>query len=309
MVRLVLALAGVPGGISGLWLGCVGSGEAGACPSGSSRQADGICHPDQSTDGSDGGPADGEDASPVTPELSTADALALLEVALAAGIPEPYSLITTYKDRLAHAEPSCPGVRSAEEEGATGGGWTADCTTSAGWTFSGNSQFLMTGESDERFELEHAASYAISGPGGEAMTGGGVVQFVRERLGEELDFEVILGGVFTAEPTDTWLGSSAAVGLVYSGGRVDGQRWLELSGGVDRGDVQLDFVDLRLDPASCGAPEGVLGLRDPSGYWFSVNLDCSSCGPLVFDGQDLDWVCIDGLENALEGLVDSVEAG
>ncbi|HNC97997.1 MAG TPA: hypothetical protein PKW90_17840, partial [Myxococcota bacterium] len=59
----------------------------------------------------------------------------------------------------------------------------------------------------------------------------------------------------------------------------------------------------RSDMLPCGAPQGSMSLRDPSGYWYQIDFDpgCSGCGTLLWGEEELGQVCPD-LAGALERL-------
>ena len=90
--------------------------------------------------------------------------------------------------------------------------------------------------------------------------------------------------------------------------------WLTLDGGVSAGPSEaeahvIDFQGLVVDSTVCqGAPSGEIGLRDPTGFWYTVTLECSSCGVLSWQGEAVGEGCVP-LEGPLETLRTVLEAG
>jgi hypothetical protein len=79
---------------------------------------------------------------------------------------------------------------------------------------------------------------------------------------------------------------------------VSGQfRWTDGFEGTLTGAAGMDERALAFDDVgfsgTCGANSGALGVRDPGGGWWRVDLadDCSGCGPLSYGGVQMGEVC------------------
>ncbi|MDG1480666.1 MAG: hypothetical protein P8R54_13810 [Myxococcota bacterium] len=273
------------------------------CPEGSSLGEDGLCYLDT---------AERTDTeSPVEPILSEAAAVEALQSVLAVGIPEPMGLADSYAAVLeGSSDTTCPFVSPPTEPGAVGGVWAGSCAASTGWSFSGESLYVMTTTSDDtvrQVHLEMASSFEMMSSDGAIFQGGGEVAFSHLSMGSTVSYAGQIGGLYSYSDASSWLSSVSGTALLYDGSRDELGARLSLNGGVGSGDQIIDFIGLSLDTADCdGAPSGTIGVRDPTGFWYELALDCSSCGTLSWLGTPLSEQCVD-LAAPLEDLLMALE--
>lgn len=284
-----------------LLLGCAPA----TCPAGSSPGTDGLCYLDDEPEQTD--------TTTIEPTLSEAEAIAALSATLAVGLPEPMGLAAQYASTISsNGDSTCPFVSPPSEEGAEGGVWAGDCTAETGWRFSGQSLYLLTTLSEDALTtqtLEMASSFEMTAPSGAIFQGGGEVAFERLTTGTAAEYEGHIGGLYAYPEGSGWLSEVSSTALLYAGGRDEGGAWLTLNGGVGVGEQIIDFIDLSLDTTVCdGAPSGELGIRDGTGLWYALTLDCDTCGTLSWLGEPLGEHCID-LTAPLADLRDALEEG
>ena len=282
-------------------LACVSSD----CPEGSTLGEDGLCYLDTA--------APSETTEPIQPMLSAEEAIAALQLALAGGLPEPMGLATSYDAVLTSSgDTSCPFVSPPSQEGAVGGVWAGACTATTGWSFSGQSLYMLTTVADtgvQEITLEMASSFTMTAPEGAVFLGGGQVAFSHVSTDSAVSYHGLIGGMYSYPGATNWLSSVSSAALIYEGGRDDLGSRLVLDGGVGVGEQIIDFVELTVDTAVCdGAPSGEIGIRDGTGLWYELTLDCSSCGTLSWLDTPLSEQCID-LAAPLAALIAALEAG
>ena len=283
-------------------LACVASD----CPEGSTLGEDGLCYLDTAALPDTAAPA-----APAAPTLSEAAAIEALQRVLAGGLPEPMGLAASYDVVLTSSgDTTCPIVNPPSEEGSVGGVWAGACTASTGWAFSGQSLYLLTTEDDagvQSLTLEMASSFEMISPEGAVFLGGGEVAFSHISTGTAVSYTGHIGGLYSYPGASNWLSSVSSAALLYEGSRDDFGSRLVLDGGVGAGEQIIDFIDLTVDTTVCdGAPSGEIGIRDSTGLWYELTLECSSCGTLSWLGTSLSEHCI-GLTEPLEDLIAALE--
>lgn len=273
------------------------------CPEGSTLGEDGLCYLDTA--------AADDIEPPVEPMLSESEAIEALQLALAAGLPEPMGLAASYADVLdSSGDTTCPFVSPPSEAGSVGGVWAGTCTATTGWGFSGQSLYFLTTTDDsgvQQLTLEMASSFEMTAPNEVVFQGGGEVAFSHISTGTAVSYAGHIGGLYSYPGAGNWLASVSSTALIYEGSRDEGAARLALDGGVGVGEQIIDFIDLSVDTSECdGAPSGTLGIRDGTGLWYELTLECSSCGTLSWLGTPLSEQCID-LAAPLEDLIAALE--
>lgn len=201
-------------------------------------------------------------------------------------IPRLDDLNQDYLALMAQGTSSCPGLGNNIKDNAVYG-----CETDAGMYFSGVSDYFNETRDGQTYR-------SLAGD-----------FLIRDTLGNTLDWGSGWEIFFAQNASQfRWLGS-----IVWSGmpATVDGisvtlsgaqeQGGFQVSGGMKLAQGTVEF-SLRRD-ADCPLAEGTLSMRGPDKRWYRTELDCSGCGPLDFEGQDLGQACIDPTP-----LLDALEA-
>jgi hypothetical protein len=243
---------------------------------------------------------------PNEPELDVSVVEERIRAGLDKGFPSPIRLRDLYGSFLSERESWCPHMENQGSD-TWHGVWFDDCSTLGGFSFWGTAVFFEFTEPN--WSMEAMASYEMTDPQGYVFLGGGEYEldFV---LDESWSFRV--GGTFTYEPYGGWFAERGEASLFLTATFSEGSMNAELDGGIGFDDIEFYFDGLIFDDAQCdGLPQGVLMVRDSSTFWFSIPLkDCSSCGDLIWNGEEKGEVCVgEELRSALSVLRSEVESG
>lgn len=304
-----------------LLLACTGAadGDDSACPPGSHRQEDGLCHLDEDT-GTAGGGALSTEGGPQAPTWSAEEVLAQLDAALAWGIADMPTIGETYAEFMEHREPTCPSMEDPDSTTIYGVWQSNACVTEEGWIYDGLAMYSGGCEGPEDNQEQPGQGYEEGGmlaqfqltdPDGLVFLGGGSAvhscRWYEDGSGTCFDQ---LGGTFAYAGAEGWLATGVEASLfvdhVWGGeqGRVT-----TLVGGVGYPALDLSFQDVVLDWDACeGRPTGVLRLRDPTTYWHELHFadDCSGCATMTWRDLDEGEHCYD-LAAAVRPVVEAWE--
>ena len=106
-------------------------------------------------------------------------------------------------------------------------------------------------------------------------------------------------GSWSDGPTEGWLSQGISLLMDFRGGvTADDRRYLTATGGLAIGptDLYMDGVGWDESSECLGKTTGTIGIREPSGHWYTWALgdDCDGCGEVVFsDSESLGELCLD----------------
>ncbi|MDG1480663.1 MAG: hypothetical protein P8R54_13795 [Myxococcota bacterium] len=267
------------------------------CPEGSALGVDGLCYLD---DEMDTVPADTPPADAI-PTLSAAAVGEQIAVLAGRAIPDPIALRERYLDLLHAGDASCPG--ESVDYIADGSIPLEGCTSSTGYTYRGLSEYEEGNDNGWWFALTLGDLY-ISEPDGASLAIGGTFAYEAHVEDGAATFSGEATGTFSDDGTDGWLAEGGSLAFWLSGTSGSSGRGVALVGAIGGPLVGsgLFFEDLYFGDVAgpdgqlaCGShPSGGLSLRGDDGRWYElVFTDCSGCGRVVFEGQDLGETCAD----------------
>ncbi len=280
-------------------IGACGPAGPGACPPGSVRASDGLCHlSDPADTGDTGAPA----AAGPPPSWTPAEVEAAAKAALALGLPEPVRVRDLYAEALSHADGGCP-AREDQTRPLLTGVWFDDCGAADGTRFNGLGIF-DEGRGEASWSFEGVANFVITGADGRVFSGGGEFALDSVADGDDLRWFTKTGGVFHLDGSADWLGGLGDVGLFAEGAVEGGARAVQLDGGAVLAGASVAFRGLTVDESRGGGlPEGELLLRDPSGHWWALPFPGGeACAPLRWHGEPTGEALCVGAELAAAAL-------
>lgn len=210
----------------------------------------------------------------IEPTWTGDEALDRLQAALDAGLPSPQLARDTFLGLIeVGQDATCPGTTDFD------GAEPLGCLSESGYLYAGISQYL---EDPNGWAL--GGDFEIREPSGRIFHGAGHV-FVHGNVhGSFMEFS----GSWIHEAGEDWLdpGASGVFQANTGGGRI------ELLGGLSLRGASLHFDEVLIQdhPQSMS---GRVGIRDPAGAWWWLELDNDGCGPLTFADQDVTTGCID----------------
>jgi hypothetical protein len=226
-----------------------------------------------------------------------------LQQALGNGMPNPVHFEQRYTTLLFdQGDLDCPGGHGDGDDF-----FNLHCTTPAGYTFEGialrsRSQFIHPGLTVDMWSLsgDFSIGYPDDAPApGHTLKGAGGISSVGRTQDDALTWTLSWNGSWSDSPTTGWMAQGISVLMDIEGGvTVDNRRHLTATGGLAIGatDLYLDGVGWDEGGPCSGKTTGSIGIRDPSGHWYSwaIGSDCDGCGPLVFSGTEpLGELCLD----------------
>jgi len=241
-----------------------------------------------------GGPALPEvEASTATPSWTAEDVGARLSDALSVP-PLGGDALFAYLDLMSRGDEECPGnVHHITDT------WLHGCTASTGYSYAGVSEYFEdpVGEPFPATVYGVAGDFWIITPEGSLFEAGG---HAVEVAGDALWVSEVAGS-WLWEDGPGWLASGFSGTLVLE--KVEGIH-ARVHGAAQVQGTSWSANELILGP-SCGLlpMSGRLGLRDPSGGWYTLPLErCDPCGTVSFEGEVLGEACVDftGLHAILE---------
>ena len=238
---------------------------------------------------------------PSSPEWGLEELEDRLLPLLSQGLPSVLDVRNSYAVFLAQREGDCPDLL---DDSSWTGNWEADCTTGGGYAFKGTGNLveLYDHEEGRSYDLGMQASFEMEDPGGGRFVAGGISSYGHGDEGEDSVWEQELGGSFSYSGAEGWLADGMEASLHVSASVRDGRERLEATGGLGYPGLDMHFEGLKLNAYRCSSPEGGFRLRDPSGYWFTMEWDCSDCARVSWRGEDHGELCAgEELGGAMQG--------
>ncbi len=230
-----------------------------------------------------GSPSD-ETGLQVEPEWTPEQAVAALQVALDAGLPQPWLARDAFLGLIEEGQDEvCPGTTDFDGSKPLG------CTSESGYLYAGISEYR---ENSAGWSL--GGDFEIQDPRGNAFHGAGYLFIHGDGHGQLFEFS----GSWSQEGGEGWLdpGRSGMFQATVGGDQ------LELNGGFDLDGAYLHYADVVFQSEPEQALQGTVGIRDAAGAWWWLELEDDGCGELVFGIEDRGRGCID-LEEPLETWV------
>lgn len=226
-----------------------------------------------------------------SPDWSPEDLPAHWDANLAAGFPTPPEPLAAYLRYLSYGDETCPGHATDLVPGSVP---KQGCTADSGTFYLGQAAYRLTEEGDPDIGSKRetlSGDFEFIGAQGGRMWAGGTLS-KQHRWNHDSQAESFAGelsGTWVVDGAEDWLARGISAHLQF-GGESTADGWVhDLDGSVGTGDLDLSFEGLRFAPAACGrAATGTVGIRDPSGRWYSLDLDggCQGCGILGLDGRE-----------------------
>lgn len=220
---------------------------------------------------------------PVTPSLTVEEVGATLTLALG-NPPNSTRAIESYRMLMSQGDDWCPGNEYYITDIHLYG-----CEASTGYFYAGVSDWIneVVDPTANATMLAVAGDFWIVTPAGELFEGGGAVVYI---TGD---------GFWAREMYGSWLweGGDPWIANGFSG--VLSIEVMEEFGIRVNGSAQIEGTswtanDLLFDHACDRGPAGQLGLRDPSGGWYTLDFaDCDPCTTVRFEGEELGATCVD----------------
>ena len=222
------------------------------------------------------------------------------EELLTLGVPDPFTVFDGYRTMFDGADPGCPGGGPYEITSTASG-----CVSDSGWLYAG-----MASIHDFEYDIEEATVLNVDGyvisPSGSTFYGGGNVAANLIRDVDADAWLVQMIGTFGLDTSETeWFAMMPSLALTGSGGMMEADRQADLLGGWELGG-QAIYLDLTYE-GSCEGFVGDAQLRDPSGVWHTLSLDCEQCGPVRYAQADAtSEICLD--TTPIEAFLSTMEA-
>lgn len=261
-------------------------------------------------------PATGDDsaAEPDLPHLesptaqatwSRTEAVSELNAAFALGLPDPLVFRDHYMDLMRQGDPHCPGHPTHITDD-----WVLGCTALSGVWFSGITEYYEDLTGDDPWWILLGDAQLTDAEGYEYSLGGHVLEsnYIDDNSAASVYTAQIHGAMLyeaAAPPFDQRVSAFFQLSVED---HLDDSEVVSVEGGVTAHARSLNFVGFSVvrDAACDWSPKGVVAIRDPSGAWFTLEMEeaCGACGALTFaDDQDLGRVCV-----ALGPLLDRAHA-
>jgi hypothetical protein len=223
-----------------------------------------------------------------------------LAAVLSLGIPEPMTVFSDWQSMFGGVDPGCPGGELYGISSTASG-----CVSESGWLYAGMASYSEFTAEIERAEVLSVDGYIIA-PDDRTFIGGGTVGMMRINDADSSAWIIEMEGSFgLSSSASPWLSQLPSLALFGEGGFRGDHRQLSLLGGWQV-DGQAIYLDIGLD-SDCEGLTGQVQLRDPSGLWHSVELECAACGPVSYaDGPASAEICIDMAP--IEVFMDQIEA-
>ncbi len=256
----------------------------------------------------------------VEPVWGASEVEAGITAALGSGLGEPVSLrnwfvglLDHYVDQPGPDQAVCASVLvQAHDEETVVSNWYGSCEANDGTLVDGGwilTESWGTRAGGETWQMALLTTIEARDAVGNESSCGGTAQAVVTRDGEDVEFELSLGGDYDLAMDRGFLAHPVGAGFFLSGARAGGQIEATLDGGLRHDQLSLYFEEVVTAPDVCDGFSGRVRVRDPSSAWLDWDLDCSTCGPLSFQEQDLGEVCAgEALAEALRASVSIVAA-
>jgi hypothetical protein len=268
---------------------------------------------DTASDTADPGPEPASEDKPSdaltapTPPWTAEEAAAQMDTLLAQDWPSPAHIRDTYLSAMAHGDVTCPGD---SEEMVSPSTAMEGCTADSGWSYQGNAVYSAMGTpgEDDMVSWWLSADFRITSPEGHAFTGGGgVLMSVFDGTASGATYQAEIYGTWRDTGQDGWLGTGlSSIFTAGVSGTGDTQQ-IELDGGLGTDAGHLFFSSVTIGGLDCDGLTGRIGLNDGLGYWYWVDIDCGSCGPMTYAGQPVGDACL-SLDHLPADIVSAVTA-
>ncbi len=234
------------------------------------------------------------------PSWSAADVQAELGIHLGMGVPDPFTIYEAWQSMFVGADPGCPGGAEYGISSTASG-----CVSDMGWLYAGHSSYRVFDSEIEHSTVLSSDGYIIS-PDSGTMIGGGKVEMSVISEGETNAWRMEIEGTFGLDTSESpWLSQSPSMAMYFDGAAREGGRTATLLGGWSL-DGRAVYINLAVD-SSCADATGVVQVRDPSGAWHTLTLECGHCGPLHYaEGDPEEEICMDMAP--IEAILDRMEA-
>lgn len=230
---------------------------------------------------------------------------------LAIGLPQAAQQKESLFELLSEGDDQCPGLGD-NESWQMNGSALPGCTAGSGYWYHGPAGYTdhtATAPGDGIGNIGSRQIYIVAegeiqDTGSHSMGFGGQMDAVWAiGLDDSVEFNTHFAGTWIWELGEAWQAAGASGRFDITGAKSApteeglSEHSLGIDGAVALGTQAMFFDQVSFDP-SCGPyPSGALEVRDPSGYWWRIDLPetCdTACGPLTF-GADLvlDEACID----------------
>ena len=242
----------------------------------------------------------------------------VLQEQLAPGLAEPVSLRnwllgTVERFTLEHEGESAEcalELVQVHEEDTLASFYNGTCESLDGLVLDGGwilSESWVLSEDTEIWQMNLLTGLEVGQADGRVARSGGQVDMKLRRVGSALEYSYAFGGDYELGLDRGWMSETTGGGLYVEGTRRPLGLVATLDGGLRRGDMVVFFDELQHDPAVCEGFTGAVEVRDPSTAWLRWELDCGTCGPLLFGDEVLGEVCAgEALFDALEQAVSSI---
>lgn len=232
------------------------------------------------------------------PLLSAEQVGEAILAAVALGAPSPAEIAETYAQAMEEGTDRCPG-EGTDLYQVEGGCMTEARTLYAGvgWYDVGDEAWV-DGAMVE-YSFAHGGDFEIRWEDGERFAGGGELEVLSDRLGDDLlSSSIYVAGSWEDTRRADWLGQRLSAVYTAELGVTEAGSALTLTGGFGVGELHLFLDALSWDPAGAcaGVATGAVHVRDERGTWSAWELgsDCDACGPVIFhEDQDLGELCLD----------------
>lgn len=227
---------------------------------------------------------------PPAPSLDAASVATSIAAALSLGIPEPLTARRAYIDALAHRDAFCPGGGDLSIIGE----W-AGCTAESGWQFAGYTEYTGSTSPEAVDDFHLLADFRFLDPAGHRFVGGGELDLVLSTDGGDRSWTSQVSGTFSYAEAPGWMSPEGASATLQTTGSWAGSTWaLSLDGAATDGVHALHLQAVTASNETCDSQaSGVISLRDTSGYWHTLSLDCG-CGEVRYaNTTDLGEACVD----------------
>ena len=224
-----------------------------------------------------------------TPE----EAFTALESLLPYGVPNPYEILNAYMSLYDEgATPTCPGTNYNFDSPEVD---NSGCTTAEGYLFAGLGEVRLRED-----EQDLHCDCRIVTPDGRMIRGAGNV--IISNRSNEIFLDVKGSFLRISEDVDSWLNQLPSTNLTM---RIYGDA-VEVSGGYTVNGQAVYFENFQM--TSCPERSGTIFIRDPSGGWWSWNLEGScTTGQLSFQEEIIE-VAYDWDSTALDPLFINLDA-
>lgn len=198
--------------------------------------------------------------------------------ALSWGIPTAKDVVSVYQSLIISNDPTCPTLYGTDLDALIG------CTANNGWIYNGVGSYTPN---ETGYGM--MTDITIISPEGAVFSGGGVLGYQGT---PNMDAMYVLG-TWGWDNGSGWIAQKPSSEIYFQHYRTDEGEKILLNGGLSIAGATLSFEDLQFTEACQGQPQGTLGIREPTGYWYTLTFSdtCDGCGALMWGDQSLGTAC------------------